>query len=348
MGNCARLKLGLVRAALASALLALVGCAAAPPPVEPEPPPVVVEPAPEPTPEPPPPPPPAPEPARAPAPTRPPRADIALIIDASSESHATVAAAIVAELPPRTFNVIEVVSTAKDELAALRGRALTIIAVGAEAVTAARTELPGQAIVFCQVLGYEALFAPGERIWGVHPLPPLALQLRGWRTVDPSLRTVALVVSDAEDALAAEAQQAAGTGATDLHVEVSSSDRETLYLFRRIAADVDGLWLLPDEAALSPSVLRELLSYASTRGIGVLTFSEALLARGALLSATSVPADVAATVHRIVDRVVAARTDDLPAMTPLSAAEFAVNGSLAVTLGLPPPAVLRWVTRDPD
>ena len=348
MGNCACFKLGVVRAALASALLALVGCAAAPPPVEPEPPPVVVEPAPEPTPEPPPPPPPAPVPARAPTAARPPRANIALVIDMSSESHAAVAAAIAAELPPRAYNVVEVVSTAKDELAALRDRALTIVAVGAAAVAAARTELPGKDIVFCQVLGYEALFAAGERVWGVLPLPPLALQLRGWRSVDPSLRTIALVVSDPQDALAAEAQQAASAAAADLHIEISSSDRETLYLFRRIAADVDGLWLLPDEEALSPSVLRELLSYAATRGIGVLTFSEALLSRGALLSATSVPADVAATVHRIVERVVAGRTSDLPAMTPLSAAEFAVNTNLAVTLGLPPPAASRWVTRDPD
>jgi ABC-type uncharacterized transport system substrate-binding protein len=346
MGNCAHLKPGFARAALASALLALAACAATPPPVEPEPAPTVAEPVADPTPEPAPPPLPAPKPVRNPEP--PPRADIALVVAASSPSHATVAAAIAAELPPRAYNIVEVASTASNELAALRDRAVTIVAVGAEAVTAARTELPGKAIVFCQVLGYETLFAAGERVWGVLPLPPLALQLRGWRAVDPGLRTIALLVSDPQDALTVEARAAASAATTDLHVEISSSDRETLYLFRRIAADIDGLWLLPDEAALSPSVLRELLSYAATRGIGVLTFNEALLTRGALLSATSVPADVAAAVHRVVERVVAGRTADLPAMTPLSAAEFAVNRNLATTLGLQPPAASRWVTRDPD
>jgi ABC-type uncharacterized transport system substrate-binding protein len=346
MGNCAFSTLVLTRAALACAVLALVGCAATPPPVEPEPAPIVLEPAVEPTPEPSPPPP--PEPVLVPEPARPPRADIALVVDASAPSHAVVAAAIAAELPPRAYNVVEVASTAKDELTALRDRRLTVVAIGAEAVAAARAELPGKDIVFCQVLGYEPLFDAGERLWGVLPLPPLALQLRGWQSIDPSLRTIALLVSDPENPLAAEARRAASAAATDLHVEISSSDRETLYLFRRIAADVDGLWLLPDENALSPSVLRELPSYAATRGIGVLTFSEALLTRGALLSATSVPADVAATVHRVVERVVAGRTDGLPAMTPLSAAEFTVNGVLAGTLGLPPPPVSRWVTRAPD
>ena len=148
--------------------------------------------------------------------------------------------------------------------------------------------------------------------------------------------------------MADEARRAASALAADLLVETSASDRETLYLFRRLATAVDGLWLLPDNAALSPQVLRELLSYASSRGIGVLTFNEALLARGALLTATAVPADVAATVQHVVERVVAGRTADLPAMTPLSAAELTVNPSVAAELGLPPIAEPRWVTREPD
>jgi ABC-type uncharacterized transport system substrate-binding protein len=176
----------------------------------------------------------------------------------------------------------------------------------------------------------------------------LALQLKSWQAVDPSLRTIALIVSASGAALADEARRAASTLATDLLVETSASDRETLYLFRRLATSVDGLWLLPDNAALSPQVLRELLSYASARGIGVLTFNEALLNRGALLTATAVPADIAATVQHVVERVVTGRTAGLPAMTPLSAAELTINKTVASALGLPPVVEQRWVTREPD
>jgi hypothetical protein len=133
-----------------------------------------------------------------------------------------------------------------------------------------------------------------------------------------------------------------------LLVETSASDRETLYIFRRLAPTVDGLWLLPDNAALSPPVLREMLTLSSTRGIGVLTFNEALLSRGALLTATAVPSDIAATVAQVVERVVAGRTADLPTMSPLRAAELAVNVDVATALGLPPITVARWVARDPD
>jgi ABC-type uncharacterized transport system substrate-binding protein len=166
--------------------------------------------------------------------------------------------------------------------------------------------------------------------------------------VDPSLRTIALIVGPAGEAIAAEARRAAEALAADLVVETSASDRETLYLFRRIATTVDGLWLLPDNDALSPQALRELLSYASSRGIGVLTFNEALLERGALLSATAVPADVAATVAHVVERVVAGQTAQLSPMTPLSAAALTINLALAATLGLPPVTEQRWVAREPD
>jgi len=287
-------------------------------------------------------------PASKPRATAPSRAGVVVVVDASAPSNAAVGDAIVAELPPRFFKVTLVASTATESLAALREQRVTVVAVGAAAVTAAQAELPDKDLVFCQVLAYEGLVGDNKRVWGVRALPPLALQLRGWRAIDPTLRTIALILSDPAAALAAEAQQAAGDASADLLVEASSSDRETLYDFRRMAAAVDGLWLLPDSAALSPSALREILGYAAARGIGVLTCSEALLPRGALLSATSVAADVAETVHRVVERVAAGRTSDLPAMTPLSAAEFALNTELATVLGLPHVEVSRWVTRDPD
>jgi putative ABC transport system substrate-binding protein len=335
----------LERAAAAWAALVLVGCASVAPPLEPASTPpapvasVAVEPpAPAPA-------PPAPSPPAA----APRRAEIAVIVDTSAPSHAEVAAEIVAALPPRLYRVTQHASdTPSETLTALRARPVTIVAVGADAVARARAELPDKPLVFCQVLAYQDLVATGGPIWGVRPVPPLSLQLAGWKSVDPTLRTIALIVSDPTAALAAEAQRAARELAADLLVETSSSDRETLYLFRRLAAEVDGLWLLPDSTALSPSALRELLGYAAARGVAVLTFSDALLRRGALLSATSVPADVAETVRVVVERVVTGRTADLPAMTPLSAAQLEVNQAVAATLGLPPVAAPRWVTREPD
>lgn len=323
-------------------LLLLAGCTTpGPPAVPPAPPEAVVEALP-----------PAPvaptAPVTPPAPAPAPRAEIALILDTSTPAHAAVADEIAATLPPRRYRVTRFASDATAELAALRGRQVTLVAVGTEAVRAARTTLPDKPLVFCQVPEYPQTLPAGAPAWGVRTLPPLELQLKSWRAIDPTLRTVALIVSASGAELAEEARQAASLLATDLLVETSTSDRETLYLFRRLAATVDGLWLLPDNDALSPPALRELLSYATSRGIGVLTFNEALLARGALAAATAVPADVAATVVRLVARVASGETAQLPAMTALSAAAMAVNFETATALGLPPLAVQRWVAREAD
>jgi hypothetical protein len=332
-----------IRPPAAVIFLLLAGCAATgPPAVPPELEPIVVEARPLPIPAP-------PQPVAPPAtPPEAARVDIALVVDTGASAHAGVADEIEAALPPRRYRITRFTTDGEPELEALRSRLVIVVAVGPQAVAAARAALPDKPLVFCQVPGYVDALQAGAAIWGVETLPPLELQLKSWRSIDPSLRTIALIVSASGAALAEEARRAASTLATDLLVETSASDRETLYLFRRLAAAVDGLWLLPDNDALSPSILRELLSVASTRGIGVLTFNESLLSRGALLTAMAVPADVAETVVGVVDRVVEGRTANLPAMTPLRAAALAINVDVATALGLPPVAAARWVAREPD
>jgi ABC-type uncharacterized transport system substrate-binding protein len=290
---------------------------------------------------------PAPPRPAAPA-VAPTRAEIAVIVDESTPAHGIVADEIVAALSPRLYRTTRLTTAERSALAALSSRKVTIVAVGDAAVHAARAALPAKPLVFCQVPDSAEALKSGGPIWGVQTLPPLHLQLKSWQAVDPSLRTIALIVSDSGAALADEARRAASTLAADLVVETSASDRETLYLFRRLATTVDGLWLLPDNDALSPQVLRELLAYAASRRIGVLTFNDALLRRGALLTAEAVPADIAATVQHVVERVVAGRTADLPAMSALTAAELTINASVASTLGLPPVAQQSWVAREPD
>src|SRR5687767_3098360 len=142
-------------------LLLIAGCAASgPPAVLPEPEPVAVAPAPLPT------PPVAPEPVAAPATTpAPARAEIALILDTSAPTHAAVADEIAAALPPRRYRVTRFTSDAAPELAALRDRQVTLIAVGTQAVQAARSALPDKPLVFCQVPGHAEALQAGAPVW---------------------------------------------------------------------------------------------------------------------------------------------------------------------------------------
>ena len=83
-------------------------------------------------------------------------------------------------------------------------------------------------------------------------------------------------------------------------------------------------------------------------GVGVLVFNDALLSWGALMSATSTPADVARGVHAVLDRIAAGTTKELPPLTPLTEIKLQVNGDVASRLGVGGAREAPWVLRDPD
>ena len=127
--------------------------------------------------------------------------------------------------------------------------------------------------------------------------------------------------------------------------EISSSDRETLYLFKRLAPQIDGLWLVPDDRILSPAVLRDVLNYAVTHGIRVCAFSDALLDWGALLSASSTPGDTARTLYRVLETMMAGGTNNVPSLTPVSELVVRINPMVAGRLGMTLPPHASWLIR---
>jgi ABC-type uncharacterized transport system substrate-binding protein len=180
---------------------------------------------------------------------------------------------------------------------------------------------------------------------GVASMPPLDLQVQEWKKLDPRLRRVGLIVSQSHAALIPQAERA-GTGASlTVRHEVSGSDRETLYLFKRLAPQIDGLWLVPDDRILSPAVLRELLSYAVSHGVRVCAFSDSLLEWGALMSASATPEDTARTLRRVLEKMMAGGTNATPELTPLSEVGVRINVQVATRLGLPTPPRQAWVIR---
>jgi ABC-type uncharacterized transport system substrate-binding protein len=230
-------------------------------------------------------------------------------------------------------------------LNSLRGRrGLFVVAIGLPAARIARDKLDAP-VVFAQVFNYQELLVAGRTVRGVASMPPLDLQVQDWKKLDPKLRRVGLIVSSSHKDLVPQAERAATSASLTIRHEISGSDRETLYLFKRLAPQIDGLWLVPDDRILSPAVLRELLSYAVSHGVRVCVFSDALLQWGALMSASATPEDTARTLRRLLETMMAGRTSTTPALTPLSEVGVRINMQVATRLGLPTPPREAWVIR---
>lgn len=341
------------RACGALALLLLAGCVFLPAETPLDAPPVAVT---EPVPPPPPVEPPSPPPPQAavpvPEPVVAPPQEVLILFEQGTAGQAEVAAALAQRFAAAERFRVETADLdaagTRDLLIARRARPrLLAIAVGYAAALAAREELTGP-VVFCQVFNYREIAAAGRAFYGVAPLPPLGLQLRSWKSVDPSLQRVALIVSEAQVALGEEARRAGAEVGIEVAYEISTSDRETLYLFKRLGSEVDGLLVVPDNRILSVSVLQEMIDYGLAHGVGALVSNEALLPLGALLSARATPEDVARAVHAVAERIAAGRTAGLPPLSELQEAHLRVNVAAAERLGLPGPFAADWVAREHD
>jgi hypothetical protein len=252
----------------------------------------------------------------------------AILFSGSTPSQAAVAERIAAGLDGPEFTLrlfdIDLTGTPGVDVGAAPTDVELVAAVGPGALDVARRIYPGARIVFSQVLA-PALRSDARSIRGVAAMPPPAVQF-------------AAAVPDAERA-------AAGIGAELVH-RVSTSDLETLYLFRRLAPAIDGLWLAPDSEILSPVVIDAVLELAAELKIGVLVFSESLLDRGGLISVGAPAEHVAETVVDAIGRIRSGRADTLPVEIPLQKAAVRVNAGVAAALGLPVVTPTEWVTSE--
>lgn len=282
--------------------------------------------------------------ARSSAPTR---REVALVFK-NGAGYTEVVTQLTKLLPVETYRLtlIDVESdNSQKVLNSLRGRAgLVVVAIGLPAARSARDRLNAP-VLFAQIFNYQELLGSGKAVRGVTAMPPLDLQVQDWKKFDPKLQRVGLIVSPQHMDLITQAERAANSAAVTLKYEVSDSDRQTLYVFKRLAPQIDGLWLLPDDRILSPTVLHELLSYAAAHGVRVCVFSDSLLEWGALMSASPTPEDIARTVLRVLDDMMAEHTNDVPSLTPLSEFVVRVNIEVAARFGLSVPPSGSWVVR---
>lgn len=194
-----------------------------------------------------------------------------------------------------------------------------VIAVGLNAAREA-ARLSGKKIVFCQVFNHEEHDLVRPWMKGVSALAPIGKQFRAWKTLDPHLNNVAVIVGPGLRGLLSEAQAAAQENDIRLRYIKVNSDVELRYANSQLGPEVQGLWLVPDNRVLSGEVLREIFALSRSRGRQVLVTNPQLLSFGATLSAESDYADIAAQVLARLRESEGKRSVPGPDIAPLTKA----------------------------
>jgi ABC-type uncharacterized transport system substrate-binding protein len=204
-----------------------------------------------------------------------------------------------------------------------------VVAIGLPAAQSS-VELSTKPVIFSQVFNHQDYNLLTDSSRGVAAIPPLDAQLAAWKKIDPTVVNVGLIIGEGHDDLIEEARLAAAKHEIDLRVQVTTSDQETLYFFRRMVHDIDGFWLFPDNRVLSGRVLQEMLADAKRQQVPVTVPSNSMLELGATMSMTTVAADIAQTIVKVIREIKAGNLDSLPPITQLSEIRVETNGAIQV------------------
>ena len=315
-------ELVLRKGTLALAAMLLAGCATQTLPVEPpaevEPVVVVSEPTP----------PPVEEAPPKPVPAPPPMAPVAIVLSGSQPAYADVARELsqyfdnheIYDLSDASRPPVSILRLINDDAPS------AVIAIGLRAAQSS-VAMSDQPVVFSQVFNYRHHGLLKDSSRGVAALPPMDAQLAAWKEFDPTVARLGLIVGEGHEDLVSEAEIAAQRHGVQLVVQVTSSDQETLYFFRRMVRDIDGFWLLPDSRVLSARVLQQMLAEAEQQRVAVSVPTESMLSLGAMLSMTSTAADIAAKIAGIVRSIQAGNLDRVPPITGLSEIRVVTKGA---------------------
>lgn len=174
-------------------------------------------------------------------------------------------------------------------VAALKGKAAAVVAMGALAAQAAREGAPELPLVACMIPDPAAVgIQAGPGVTGVSFQPPVRNQLAAFRLVNPRGVRIGVIYS-AENVgrLVQEAQKAAPVVRLVIVDKPIVSDKDVPQALRELltgARAVDALWLPPDPLLLGDQARRYLLSETLKAGKPVYAFSSALVQEGALVS----------------------------------------------------------------
>ena len=317
------------RSLLTMLLLVSSGCAL----LVPEPPATVVTPAPS--------PPPIETPKVAadplvvdlPAEPRPVAPHVAIVLSDSLPAYTDVASELVGYL--EDYSIYELSNrTPRQTFAAIADSdAKLVVAVGLSATKFAKSysKVP---VIFSQVFNVSENGLIADDFKGVAALPPMELQIKAWRELDPDIRDIGAILGEGHEDLIAEADQAMKNQGINFHYAVVQSDRQTLYVFNRLIRRLDGFLLFPDNRILSRAVLTEIMSDAARHQVQVAVFNESLLEHGATFSASSVNSNIAEKIAIALNEILDGNIDDVAPLSALSEIRIQTNPAMIRKFGL--------------
>lgn len=220
------------------------------------------------------------------APVKPVIKDIAVLVTARAEVYEAVVTGLEAD---KAYRVEKYSMTGYDNRDAelldkiQSSEVPQVVAVGLRAAKAAQ-QLQNKQVIFCQVFDYDSDLETTASMKGISALPSAAKLFYDWRQIDPDLRKVVVITGPGLDDYIEPARQAAEKYNIELIHKLVHTDKEYLYVTKKLPLDIQGYWILPDNRVLSRQVLQDVMTFNTKEGREIAVFSPNLLLFGGLIS----------------------------------------------------------------
>ncbi len=266
------------------------------------------------------PPPPVTEPdVTIPAPAPPQLPAVAIVLTSGQPAYADVAQELTHHF--ENYEIYDLSDADRPPITVLRlindSESGAVVAIGLRAARSS-VAMSDKPVVFSQVFNYQDHDLLTENSRGIAAIAPLDAQLAAWKEVDPTISRIGAIIGQGHDDLIAEAEIAAARHGVELRIQVTRSDQETLYFFKRMIREIDGFWLFPDNRVLSRRALQQIMDDAKRRNVSVLVPNKSMLQIGGSVSVSSVASDIAETITRVIRQIQAGNIDQIPLISPLS------------------------------
>ncbi len=221
-----------------------------------------------------------------------------------------------------------------------------ILAVGARALTMARTVAPERPIVYAMVPAADV--TPAKTVTGVAmEVAPFVLFAQ-WKQIRfDGLRIGVVYDPKVSGAALADANKAAAALGLTLVTRPVSDPSQVLKALAELAPQIDVLWLVPDRKLFDDASAKSVVAFALEKKLALLGFADTITAAGALVSLSPDGKDSGRRAARMAVGIASRPADQRLPLPPLATSPGAltINAKTAQLIGLEIPEALLHKAR---
>lgn len=214
-----------------------------------------------------------------------------------------------------------------------------VLAVGSNALRFVIEKVSDLPVVYCMVVNPEKCgVMDRSNVVGVSVNVAFDVQLSGFKSLLPGLKRLGMVYNpQVSQGVADKAHAAAGRLGVDLVTQRIRSPKGAPKALRKLIGKIDALWLIADGTVVNADSLEFILLFTLENGIPLLTYSEAFVRAGALMSLSIDHFNAGEQAADVVNDMINGDAERLPSMIEADYVRTSINMVTARAIGLDVP-----------